>query len=49
VARSAIAAGAESYDEIGCRIYPGIMWAKLRMMAEGARMASEHLWGKRAA
>ncbi len=27
------------------RVHPSIMWAKLRMMAEGARMASEHLWG----
>jgi 5-methyltetrahydropteroyltriglutamate--homocysteine methyltransferase len=29
------------------RVHPTIMWAKLRMMAEGARMATEHLWGKR--
>ncbi|HVG50066.1 MAG TPA: cobalamin-independent methionine synthase II family protein [Xanthobacteraceae bacterium] len=31
------------------RVHPSIMWAKLKSMAEGARMASEYLWGKRAA
>jgi 5-methyltetrahydropteroyltriglutamate--homocysteine methyltransferase len=31
------------------RVHPSIMWAKLRMMAEGARLATQHLWGRRAA
>jgi 5-methyltetrahydropteroyltriglutamate--homocysteine methyltransferase len=31
------------------RVHPTIMWAKLKSMAQGARMASEHLWGKRSA
>jgi 5-methyltetrahydropteroyltriglutamate--homocysteine methyltransferase len=31
------------------RVHPSIMWAKLRSMAEGARLASEELWGRQAA
>ena len=31
------------------RVHPSIMWAKLKAMAEGARMASEHLWGRQSA
>ena len=31
------------------RVHPSIMWAKLKAMAEGAKLASEHLWGKRSA
>ncbi len=31
------------------RVHPSIMWAKLRAMAEGARLATEELWGKRSA
>jgi 5-methyltetrahydropteroyltriglutamate--homocysteine methyltransferase len=33
----------------GRRVHPSIMWAKLRSMAEGARLASDELWGKQAA
>jgi len=33
----------------GRRVHPSIMWAKLRSMAEGARLATEELWGKQAA
>jgi 5-methyltetrahydropteroyltriglutamate--homocysteine methyltransferase len=33
----------------GRRVHPTIMWAKLRSMAEGARMATQHLWGQRSA
>lgn len=29
------------------RVHPTIMWAKLKSMAEGARMATARLWGKR--
>jgi len=31
------------------RVHPSIMWAKLRCMAEGARLATQELWGKQAA
>jgi len=31
------------------RVHPSIMWAKLRTLVEGARLASRHLWARRAA
>jgi 5-methyltetrahydropteroyltriglutamate--homocysteine methyltransferase len=31
------------------RVHPTIMWAKLNSLAEGARLASEELWGRRSA
>jgi len=31
------------------RVHPSIMWAKLKSLAEGARLATQTLWGKRAA
>ena len=31
------------------RVHESIMWAKLRSLAEGARIASEQLWGRKAA
>ncbi len=31
------------------RVHPTIMWAKLRSMVEGAKLASEELWGRRSA
>jgi 5-methyltetrahydropteroyltriglutamate--homocysteine methyltransferase len=31
------------------RVHPSIMWAKLRSLAEGARLASAELWGRRSA
>jgi 5-methyltetrahydropteroyltriglutamate--homocysteine methyltransferase len=31
------------------RVHPSIMWAKLKALAEGARIATQTLWGKRAA
>jgi 5-methyltetrahydropteroyltriglutamate--homocysteine methyltransferase len=31
------------------RVHPTIMWAKLKALAEGARIATRVLWGKRAA
>ena len=31
------------------RVHPSIMWAKLKSMAEGARLASDELWGRKAA
>jgi 5-methyltetrahydropteroyltriglutamate--homocysteine methyltransferase len=29
------------------RVHPSIMWAKLRSLSEGARIASQELWGRR--
>ena len=31
------------------RVHPSIMWAKLRSLAEGAKIATAELWGKRSA
>jgi 5-methyltetrahydropteroyltriglutamate--homocysteine methyltransferase len=31
------------------RVHPSIMWAKLKSLVEGARIATQALWGKRAA
>jgi 5-methyltetrahydropteroyltriglutamate--homocysteine methyltransferase len=31
------------------RVHPSIMWAKLKSLAEGARIATQTLWGKKAA
>jgi len=31
------------------RVHPSIMWAKLQALVEGARIATQTLWGKRAA
>ncbi len=31
------------------RVHPSIMWAKLQSLVEGARIATQTLWGKRAA
>ncbi|MGA7791248.1 MAG: cobalamin-independent methionine synthase II family protein [Xanthobacteraceae bacterium] len=31
------------------RVHPSIMWAKLKSLAEGARIATQTLWGKRTA
>ena len=31
------------------RVHPSIMWAKLGALAEGARIASRELWGRKAA
>jgi 5-methyltetrahydropteroyltriglutamate--homocysteine methyltransferase len=30
------------------RVHPQVMWAKLEALAEGARLASEELWGRKA-
>ena len=30
------------------RVHPSIMWAKLQSLVEGARLASQELWGKKA-
>jgi 5-methyltetrahydropteroyltriglutamate--homocysteine methyltransferase len=31
------------------RVHPSNMWAKLEALAEGARIASRELWGRKAA
>jgi 5-methyltetrahydropteroyltriglutamate--homocysteine methyltransferase len=31
---------------LGLRVHPQIAWAKLKVLAEGAAMASQQLWGK---
>jgi 5-methyltetrahydropteroyltriglutamate--homocysteine methyltransferase len=31
------------------RVHPQVMWAKLEALAEGARLATEELWGRKAA
>jgi 5-methyltetrahydropteroyltriglutamate--homocysteine methyltransferase len=31
------------------RVHPTIMWAKLRALVDGARIATEALWGRRSA
>src|ERR1700676_1133934 len=33
-------------EQFNRRVHPTIMWAKLEAMAEGARIASEELWGQ---
>ena len=30
---------------LGGRVYPSIAWAKLESLAQGARIASDHLFG----
>jgi 5-methyltetrahydropteroyltriglutamate--homocysteine methyltransferase len=36
-----------SQEQFNRRVHPTIMWAKLEAMAEGARIASNELWGPR--
>ena len=35
-------------EQFNRRVHPSIMWAKLEAMAEGARIASQELWGRSA-
>jgi 5-methyltetrahydropteroyltriglutamate--homocysteine methyltransferase len=37
-----------SQEQFNRRVHPTIMWAKLEAMAEGARIASDELWGRAA-
>jgi 5-methyltetrahydropteroyltriglutamate--homocysteine methyltransferase len=51
VGRESVIAGADCGFAQGAfyqRVHPSIMWAKLRSLAEGARLASDRLWGARA-
>jgi 5-methyltetrahydropteroyltriglutamate--homocysteine methyltransferase len=52
VGRENVIAGTDcgfSQSPLGARVHYTIMWAKLKMLAEGARLASSVLWGKRSA
>lgn len=49
VGRENVIAGTDcgfAQEEFNRRVHPSIMWAKLEAMAEGARIASAHLWGR---
>ncbi len=51
VGRESVIAGADCGFAQGAfyrRVHPSIMWAKLRALADGARIASARLWGARA-
>ncbi len=37
-----------SQEQFNRRVHPSIMWAKLEAMVEGARIASQELWGRSA-
>jgi 5-methyltetrahydropteroyltriglutamate--homocysteine methyltransferase len=52
VGRENIIAGTDcgfAQEELNRRVHPSVMWAKLEAMAEGARMATQQLWGTTAA
>jgi 5-methyltetrahydropteroyltriglutamate--homocysteine methyltransferase len=51
VGRENLIAGTDcgfAQEELNRRVHPSIMWAKLEAMAEGARLASAELWGRKA-
>jgi len=48
VGRENLIAGTDcgfAQEELNRRVHPTVMWAKLEALAEGARLASEQLWG----
>lgn len=52
VGRENLIAGTDcgfAQEELNRRVHPSVMWAKLEAMAEGARIASQQLWGATAA
>ena len=52
VGRESIMAGTDcgfAQSPFAKRVHESIMWAKLRSLAEGARIASNELWGRRTA
>src|SRR5687767_3852640 len=52
VGRENLIAGTDcgfAQEELNRRVHPSVMWAKLEAMAEGARLASQQLWGRPAA
>jgi len=51
VGRENVIAGTDcgfAQEELNRRVHPSIMWAKLESMAEGAKIASQELWGRKA-
>ena len=47
VGRENLIAGTDcgfAQEELNRRVHPSVMWAKLETVAEGARIASQHLW-----
>jgi 5-methyltetrahydropteroyltriglutamate--homocysteine methyltransferase len=52
VGRENVIAGADcgfAQLDIIQRVHPEVMWAKFEALVEGARIATEELWGRRAA
>jgi 5-methyltetrahydropteroyltriglutamate--homocysteine methyltransferase len=52
VGRENLIAGTDcgfAQEELNRRVHPSVMWAKLEAMTEGARIASQQLWGGSAA
>ena len=52
VGRENVIAGTDcgfAQEELNRRVHPTVMWAKLEALAEGARLATRHLWGANAA
>jgi 5-methyltetrahydropteroyltriglutamate--homocysteine methyltransferase len=52
VGRENVIAGTDcgfAQEELNRRVHPSVMWAKLEAMAEGARLATQQLWGTTAA
>jgi 5-methyltetrahydropteroyltriglutamate--homocysteine methyltransferase len=52
VGRENVLAGTDcgfSQSPYARRVHPSIQWAKLEALAAGARLASQTLWGRRAA
>jgi 5-methyltetrahydropteroyltriglutamate--homocysteine methyltransferase len=51
VGRENVIAGTDcgfAQEEVNRRVHPAVMWAKLEAMVEGARIASNQLWGRAA-
>jgi 5-methyltetrahydropteroyltriglutamate--homocysteine methyltransferase len=49
IGRENIIAGTDcgfAQEELNRRVHPTVMWAKLEALAEGARLASQQLWGR---
>ena len=38
--------GISSFASVESEIHPTVVWAKFQSMAEGARLASQQLWGR---
>jgi 5-methyltetrahydropteroyltriglutamate--homocysteine methyltransferase len=52
VGRENVIAGADcgfSQTDVISRVHPEVMWAKFEALAEGARIATQELWGRKAA